>query len=353
MAAQIKEWYHSYMETIIRLGVKKLAIVSTVALFAAGFGGFEISQHRIFSGVLPSDPATTALREPTDSKYISPLLFCSEASPDHEDQGLTKSLTELIEKETKQGSVRNVSVYVRDLKTGVWAAVNENEKYSPASLMKVAEMLAYFKESEKEPNLLSKKVEYGGIDIDANLQENFKPEKSIEKNHTYTIEDLITYMVEYSDNNAALALNTLANKSIFNEIYSDLGLPVPPSSNAGTADYMSVKLFSRFFRIFYNATYLNPELSEKAIKLLLLAKFPEGIAGGIPTGIEVASKFGERSVLKSDGLVDYRELHDCGIVYLKNHPYLLCIMTKGEDLSVLSSVIREISTLVYKDISQH
>ncbi|MCU1386640.1 MAG: hypothetical protein JWL71_5337 [Acidobacteria bacterium] len=217
--------------------------------------------------------------------------------------------------------------------------------------MKVAEMLAYFKETEKEPKLLSKKVDYGGIDIDANLQENFKPEKSIQKNTTYTIDDLITYMVEYSDNNAALVLNNLADTSIFNEIYSDLGLPVPPSSNAGTADYMSVKLFSRFFRIFYNATYLSPDLSEKAIKLLLKAKFPEGIAGGIPSGIEIASKFGERTVLNTNGAADYHELHDCGIVYTTN-PYLLCIMTKGNDLTSLASVIRDISKLVYQNVAQ-
>lgn len=340
------------MEILARLNTKKLIFIGTMALFAAGFTGFEISQNRIASGILPGD-SFAPFREPTTSKYVAPLLFCSEASPDHKDKDLTKKLTQLVADDTVQGKIQNASISVRDLKTGVWASVNENDKYSPASLMKVAEMLAYFKEAEKDPGLLSKEVKYGGIDIDANLQENFKPEKSIQKNTTYTVDDLITYMVEYSDNNAALVLNTLADKSIFKETYADLGLPVPPSSDAGTADYMSVKLFSRFFRIFYNATYLTPELSEKALKLLLKVNFPQGIAGGIPSGIEIANKFGERTVLAEDGSVDYRELHDCGIVYLKDHPYLLCIMTKGDNLDTLSAVIREISSLVYKDISQH
>jgi beta-lactamase class A len=291
-----------------------------------------------------------ALREKTESKYIAPLLFCSESAPSYEDKELTARLAKLISVRTSDGTIHSASVYVRTLNSGEWAAVNEDEKYSPASLMKVAEMLAYFKEAEADPGLLSKKIEYGGIDKDANSLENFKPEKSIQKGATYTIDDLISYMIQYSDNNAALVLHTLADKSAFSEIYSDLNLPVPPETNAGTAEYMSVKVFSRFFRVFYNATYLSPEFSEKAIKLLLKTKFPEGIAGGVPPGSEIASKFGERTILKPNQTVDHRELHECGIVYAENQPYLLCIMTKGDDLLKLSQVIREISSLVYKDI---
>lgn len=312
--------------------------------------GFIASRKGLDTSLFQSETNGTPFREKTESKYISPPLFCSESAPSKENKDLTNKMTKLINGHVREGSIDNASVYVRMLTTGEWAGVNEDYKYSPASLMKVAEMIAYFKEAESDPNLLSKKIYYGGIDKDANSFENFKPEKSIQKNTSYTIDELIDYMIKYSDNNAALVLNTLAEASLFDEIYSDLGLPFPPASNGGSTDYMSVKLFSRFFRVFYNATYLSSSLSEKAIKLLLKAKFPEGIAGGIPEGIEVASKFGERTVLKQDVRMVNRELHDCGIVYAQKEPYLLCIMTKGKDLSALSSIIRDISSLVYKEV---
>ncbi|MEZ0208750.1 MAG: serine hydrolase [Candidatus Paceibacterota bacterium] len=324
------------------------SVVSLLLSFALGFFA---SNNGIIPHIVSSYDVAKPFREKTASKYVSPLLFCSESTPSLEDKDLTQKLSKLVDVRIQDGTIDNASIYVRALTTGEWSGVNEDDKYSPASLMKVAVMLAYFKEAESNPGLLSEVIHYGGIDKDANSLENIKPEKSIQKDHQYTIDELIEYVIKYSDNNAALALNTLADKALFNEIYVDLGLPMPPtSSNPGTADYMSVKLFSRFFRVFYNATYLNTEFSEKAIKLLLEAKFPGGIASGVPKGTEIASKFGERTIVSGDGAVTSRELHDCGIVYAKDNPYLLCIMTKGGDLTKLSGVIREISTLVYKNI---
>jgi hypothetical protein len=44
----------------------------------------------------------------------------------------------------------------------------------------------------------------------------------------------------------------------------------------------------------------------------------------------------------------FRELHDCGIVYLPDNPYLLCVMTKGNDFAKMEKIIEEISRLSYE-----
>ena len=47
-----------------------------------------------------------------------------------------------------------------------------------------------------------------------------------------------------------------------------------------------------------------------------------------------------------------RQLHDCGIVYYSNHPYLLCVMTKDKTIENLADAIKDISHLVYEEINK-
>ncbi len=75
----------------------------------------------------------------------------------------------------------------------------------------------------------------------------------------------------------------------------------------------------------------------------------------MPPDIPSSNKFGERTVETKNtttGMttVDYRELHDCGIIYYPRNPYLLCIMTKGQDFAKLSKIISDISSMVYNEI---
>ena len=52
----------------------------------------------------------------------------------------------------------HMGVYVRNLNNGPWFGINENEAYSPASLMKVPVLMTYLRWAEIEPNLLNKKL---------------------------------------------------------------------------------------------------------------------------------------------------------------------------------------------------
>ena len=79
--------------------------------------------------------------------------------------------------------------------------------------------------------------------------------------------------------------------------------------------------------------------------------FPQGLQAGVPTDIEVAQKFGERQVFTPQGDLTERELHDCGIVYHANEPYVLCIMTRGKDFNTMTSNIKDISKIVYDHVS--
>jgi beta-lactamase class A len=149
-------------------------------------------------------------------------------------------------------------------------------------------------------------------------------------------------MIIYSDNNASNALiNYMENLDTqkLDRIYFDLGVEVP--GEAKLENFMKTKDYASFFRILYNSSYLSREMSEKALLLLSQSDFRQGLRANIPNYINISHKFGER-VLAND-----KQLHDCGIIYKQNQPYLLCIMTRGEDFNLMSQVIQEISQSVY------
>ena len=106
---------------------------------------------------------------------------------------------------------------------------------------------------------------------------------------------------------------------------------------------MNTHSYSEFLRTLYNATYLDANDSNHILQLLTQSTFTQGLVSGVPANIQVSHKFGERSFADSNLL----ELHDCGIVYAPNHPYLLCVMTEGYDDPTLASFIAQISNITY------
>ena len=293
----------------------------------------------------------STIRKISTSKFIAPLLLSSDSKVFYEDDHFSQTISNYIKIKIKNGSATDISFYFKDLLTGRWTGVNENERYAPASLMKVPILIAVLKQAESDTSLLHKKLYYSG-EKDLNEEEYYKPQKSIVKGHSYTVEELLDYMITYSDNNATVLLLGVTPQKNLSEIFTDLGLPSPEVITSGTVDYLSAKLYSRLFRVLYNSTYLQEEYSIQALKILNNIDFPNGIVSQMPKDIDVANKFGERTVYNIDKTVNYRELHDCGIVYVPKHPYLICIMTKGNDFKKLEAIIQDISEMTYKNIKQ-
>jgi beta-lactamase class A len=93
-------------------------------------------------------------------RFINPLLECENASFENRANlaELQNKLEERINEGKNKSEVRQVSVYFRDLNNGPWFGINENEKFSPASLIKVPVMIAYFKLAETNPEILDKQI---------------------------------------------------------------------------------------------------------------------------------------------------------------------------------------------------
>jgi beta-lactamase class A len=283
-------------------------------------------------------------------KLINPLLECEVGADRLRQQQLKpfkNKVKQLIAERIKDKTAAKISVYFRDLDDGMTFNINGNEEYSPASLGKLPIMMAYFKLAENDPGLLKKKLKYDGK-LDKAKEQYFKPNVTLEAGKSYTIDELIYRMIAYSDNNAWRILLDHIDTDYLNSVVIDLGAAFLTGPRG--EPQVTVKSYSIFLRVLYNASYLNDEMSEKALEYLETIEFPFGIASSIPLDITVVNKFGERYARYGNE----KQLHDFGIVYYPNSPYILCIMVKGDDFTKMAPILHEISQLIYAEVdAQH
>ena len=299
--------------------------------------------------LMPS-PETTILREPEGKyRFINPLIGFNpgEKKEFEEYAHLEEILENNIATLKQQGKIQSASVYFRNMENGRWTGVNEEELYSPASLYKVALMIAILKRAEDEPEILDAKVVYRG-----SRSTDVPDAPPMIRGASYSVRDLLERLITLSDNDAKDILRDKVGPEAVSSVFRDLQLTEPSINETG--DTMSARAYSRFFRALYNATYLGRVSSEYALDLLSRVDFKSGIRNGLPSEVRtlpVAHKFGYRVFPDPIGSVK-EELHDCGVVYLPEHPYFVCIMTKGSRQSDLMDAIQTLSRIVYTETIQ-
>jgi beta-lactamase class A len=297
-----------------------------------------------------TNPRKYAMSRSGGYTYINPLLTCdySEDTEYVPYAPLKKSLQKMADDLIQQGAATRVSVYVRDMDRGNWTGVRSDDTFMPASLMKVPLLISLVKESSERPTFTSQKILLAGKD-DINQQESIRSSNDLSLGSTYSLDTLINALIKQSDNNAARELLSVIPTSSLDDVFNEFNVSAPPTDASET---MSPKQYMRFFRILYNASYLNRPESQRALTLLTKTSYDAGIPAGLPVGTVVAHKFGERTVreknLKTAEITTIKnELHDCGIVYYARHPYGVCIMTEGKDMATLQNIIAQLSRAVY------
>ncbi|MBP6929370.1 MAG: serine hydrolase [Candidatus Moranbacteria bacterium] len=286
------------------------------------------------------------VRQEGEYRFINPLLECevSEGSLDARKENFHDELETYVTRLKEEGKVSDAAVYFRDLNNGPTFGVGERGDYFPASLLKVPVMMAYYHLAEQNPALLSTEISYE-VTKDFGITPTIVPRESIERGRTYTVEELIRRMIVFSDNQALALLTERLSLGELQDLFAILGVGEDVLLDGNSK--ITVKEYAGFFRILFNSSYLTRASSEKALALLSMTDYHDALPAGVPEGIVVAHKFGEAG---SEG--HEQQLHDCGIVYFPNHPYLACIMTRGKDPEVLKTAIQDISRTIYERIDE-
>ena len=209
------------------------------------------------------DTPATITRLKSNFQFVNPILECdtNAVSKDNNLDQLKLILSTKIDT-----SNDNTSIYYRDMNNGPWFGIKEKNNFSPASLIKVPLMMAYLKKAETDPTILDQEI-LNTIDYDPRTQ-NIQPEVTLIPNQKYTIRDLIHNMIIYSDDVSYTLLNNQMPYDELIKVYNDLGVDISLADSNPNGNILSVKAYASFFRILFNASYLNPEMSEYGLKIL-------------------------------------------------------------------------------------
>jgi beta-lactamase class A len=157
-------------------------------------------------------------------------------------------------------------------------------------------------------------------------------------------------MLEKSDNTAEFSLYRILKldgiNDPFSSIYSYIGWE--GYTDMGTLpSYIDINLktLSNMFVSLYNADYLNPDDSAKILQHLDNSIFNSQIVAGVPENISVAHKIGV--------MIQDKTYSDCGIVYVPNRNYILCLGSTGADQEIANKFMKEISAATYEFVSSN
>jgi beta-lactamase class A len=325
-------------------------LAAALLLLLAGFTAGYLAGREARGDDAVQDRRAFVERREGSFRLVNPLLECDlgdDVLRNRELSPFKEKVARLVAQRLAGHPDAAVSVYFRELNDGIWFGVGDTERFVPASLRKLPMMIALLKSAERPggAGLLDRLVPFE-LSRDYNQDQNIQPSDPLAPGRSYPVRQLIERMIVGSDNNAFTLLARVVDPAELDRVYALLRVQNPRAR--GDDGFLSVQTYASFFRILYNATYLEKGASEWALELLARAEFRAGLVAGVPPTVPVAHKFGE----KSDPATGQVHLHDCGIVYDPANPYLLCVMSRGRDFAELAATIVAVSRLVHDEVAR-
>lgn len=282
-----------------------------------------------------------------DENYIltNPILDCENIDQSETPIISSVKVNKKVSEVKEIYGVNEISLYYRDLNNGPWIGVSEDEKFSPASLLKIPVAMALMKYSEDNLEILDKKITVSKEDVVNSSNQNIKFDDVLREGKEYSLYQVLESMIKKSDNTSvSIILNNIPEKYI-DGVFHSIGVPYQDTKNEVN---LSVKDYAAFFRVLFNASYLNRNMSEKLLEILSDTEYKEGIVDGIvDKDIKISHKFGERLI------GNIYQLHDCGIVYQSDNPYLICVMTRGDSFYKQQLAIQSLSKFIYDEMEKN
>jgi len=252
-------------------------------------------------------------------------------------------------------AIKGVSICFTDLESGKQFTINSAIKFVPASLLKIPVLIAIYKYEEENPGILNREIAHQSthqIGLDHRLIEN--EAYKYQTNRRYTVQEYLTIMIRYSDNDATLSLLMFLNMEkpgFIERVEQDLNSSIPNSGN-NTDDIVQVGHFSSQMKALYEASYLSLAHSEEALKLLSSSRYPEGFRKKLPPNLTIAHKFGVRFNATTHNQSYPVQLHQVALIYHTRGPFILTVMTKGKRIEDLRAVLQDAAALTYTYIDR-
>jgi len=188
---------------------------------------FIQKQHSVNESTSLVAPQTMSQLREGGYQYVRPLVLADLNDESPSLNSIKQELQQYVNDAKLSQQTADVSIYFRRMNDGAWFSINSNQVYNPASLIKVAFLITYLKSAESNPGLLNHKLHFEKRS--ANYVQNIKAPR-LKENQDYTIQYLLNYMIQYSDNDATTLLQDNADAGTFVNLFNDLKIPIPDFS---------------------------------------------------------------------------------------------------------------------------
>lgn len=283
----------------------------------------------VFIGANIFDTKSEQQAEQTEYPFLAKRLFVDNSndvlinfSP------LRTSLNQYFEQNNLDGSL-----YFEYLPTGTSIRINGNDEFRAASLMKLPVAMELFKAQEKGLLDLDDKVQLKKEWLNDGYGDLYKEGAGYE----LSLRELAAILLVDSDNTALRgAIEATANLDLDDRALGALDVEFSLTENGEIS--IGSRSYGSFLKCLYFACYNSKEDSQEILKYLSETDFNERIVAGIPEGITVSHKI---------GVFNNQVQGDCGIVYLKDRNYILCLMIEGQENTQTNEHFQNISRTVY------
>ena len=232
-------------------------------------------------------------------------------------------------------------MYFEYLPSGVSIGINDQDTFFGASLLKLPVVMKTYKLIEQGKLNKTQQITITEDQLDSGFGALWEQGAGT----VITVEDAMKLAITQSDNTADNVLRALVQSRPVSDVFDYLDIPTDQSAGPGAG--ITPKGFSSTLRALYLSSYLSYENSNALLKLMTMSPYSDRIVAGLPSNIQVAHKVG----VYKDPATGGNEVHsDCGIVYVPQRPYMLCIISRA-NIEESTNYMKTISKLIYDYVS--
>ena len=239
----------------------------------------------------------------------------------------------------KENNIKG-SVYFEYLPTGTSIRINPDTKYQAASLMKLPVAMELYKASEKGVVNLDEKIKLKEAWLNSGYGTLYEKGAGYE----LTLREAAQILLTESDNTALRAILASTEGKLDTSELALGSLDIEFSLNQDDSINIGTRSYASFLKCLYFACYNTKEDSQEILSYLTETPFNDRITAGIDNkSIKVAHKI---------GVFNTKVQSDCGLVYLENNDYILCIMLEADDSTATNAVFKAMSEKVYNFVKK-
>lgn len=279
-------------------------------------------------------------------------------------ENLMKTLNDLVSK--VEG---NVSVYVKDISSGYTCEINSDRVYHAASIIKISLLYEALLQAQKGQLSLNDKYTLISDDIvgGAGVLQLMTPGTS------FVVKDLISLMIDVSDNTATNILHDILKKDNVNISLQQLGLnntkfarKLMISDPLGSYSYTTARDTAVLLNEFIECKYLNKEYAKLGLDILYKQQYNDRIPYNLVLCSECGEILEQNNICPNCGTKTWDEdpeevlfahktgeingtKHDAGILNVRGKNIIVvCLTDKLKNNDEASIMHRELGKAVYK-----